>query len=172
MLGFYPTEPFGPWWGNGRIGATLAASRWVAHRQLCADSSHPQQRRSIGAFDLNSPINAALVLPDCRHWFSNVNVRTALVLDTRRRSLTTQRDRSTFMADDGLSQLTDDEKTALLVLLKRTINDDRYPLSPRIGTLRDILAKLQPPPSSPAPLPPLRRYAPPRATARQRRASC
>ena len=45
------------------------------------------------------------------------------------------------MADDGLSQLTDDEKTALLALLKRTINDDRYPLSPRIGMLRGILAR-------------------------------
>ena len=76
------------------------------------------------------------------------------MLDTRRRSLTTNVMRSTFMADDGLSRLTDDEKTALLALLKRTINDDRYPLSPRIRTLRDILAKLQPPPASPAPLPP------------------
>ena len=74
------------------------------------------------------------------------------------------------MADDGLSRLTDDEKTALLALLKRTINDDRYPLSPRIGTLKTILAKLQPPQSGPTPLPPLQRYAPPRATAKQRRA--
>ena len=31
------------------------------------------------------------------------------------------------MADDGLSRLTDDEKTALLALLKRTINDDSLP---------------------------------------------
>jgi hypothetical protein len=31
---------------------------------------------SIGAFDLNSPVNAALVLPDCRHWFSNVACST------------------------------------------------------------------------------------------------
>ena len=54
------------------------------------------------------------------------------------------------MADDGLSRLTDDEKTALLALLKRTINDDRYPLSPRIGVLRGILAKLQPPQPAPA----------------------
>ena len=73
------------------------------------------------------------------------------------------------MANDGLSRLTEDEKTALLALLKRTINDDRYPLSPRIGTLRCILAKLQPPQPAPAPLPPPRRYAPPRATAKQRR---
>jgi hypothetical protein len=46
------------------------------------------------------------------------------------------------MADDGLSRLTDDEKTALVALLKRTIDADRYPLSPRIGQLRGILAKL------------------------------
>jgi clan AA aspartic protease (TIGR02281 family) len=44
------------------------------------------------------------------------------------------------MADDDLSRLTDDEKTALTALLKRTIDDDRYPLSLRIGTLRGILA--------------------------------
>ena len=40
------------------------------------------------------------------------------------------------MADDDLSRLTQDEKTALTALLKRTIADDRYPLSTRIGTLR------------------------------------
>jgi hypothetical protein len=43
------------------------------------------------------------------------------------------------MADDSLSRLTDDEKTALAALFKRTIDDDRYPLSPRIGVLRGIL---------------------------------
>jgi hypothetical protein len=72
------------------------------------------------------------------------------------------------MADDGLSRLTDGEKAALLALLKRTINDDRYPLSPRIGTLRGIVAKLES--AQPASLPPLRNYAPPRAAAKQRRA--
>jgi hypothetical protein len=81
-----------------------------------------------------------------------------------------QREWSTFIADDGLSRLTDDEKTALAALLKRTIDADRYPLSPRIGTLRGILAKLEPPKPAPAPLPPLRRYEPPRAKAAQRRA--
>jgi hypothetical protein len=49
------------------------------------------------------------------------------------------------MADDGLSRLTDDEKTALVALLKRTLDADRYPFSPRIRTLRGILAKLEPP---------------------------
>jgi hypothetical protein len=69
------------------------------------------------------------------------------------------------MADDGLSRLTDDEKVTLVALLKRTIDADRYSLSPRIGTLRRILAKLKGPKPAPAPVPPLRRYAPPRAKA-------
>ena len=74
------------------------------------------------------------------------------------------------MADDGLSRLTDDEKRALVALLKRTIERDRFLLSPRIGQLRGILAKLEWPKPEPAPMPPLRRYAPPRHTAAQRRA--
>ena len=67
------------------------------------------------------------------------------------------------MADDDLTRLTDDEKVALVALLKRTIDGDRYPLSPRIGMLRGILAKLEDPKPAPAPLPPRRHYAPPRA---------
>ena len=35
------------------------------------------------------------------------------------------------MADDDLSWLTQDEKTALTALLRRAIADDRYPVSPR-----------------------------------------
>jgi hypothetical protein len=73
------------------------------------------------------------------------------------------------MAADDLSLLTDDEKVALIALLKRTIDDDRYPLSPRIAVLRRILAKLEPPKPAPAP-PPLKVYAPPRGSAKQRRA--
>jgi hypothetical protein len=65
------------------------------------------------------------------------------------------------MADDGLSRLTDDEKSVLVALLKRIIDEDRYPLSPRIGTLRSILAKLEGPKPAPAPLPPAKRYEPP-----------
>jgi quercetin dioxygenase-like cupin family protein len=38
--------------------------------------------------------------------------------------------------------LTDEEAAALLSLLNRVIDDDRYPLSPRIRILRDIRAKL------------------------------
>jgi hypothetical protein len=47
-----------------------------------------------------------------------------------------QCDWSTFMADEYLLPLNADEKLALVALLKRTIDDDRYPLSPRICTLR------------------------------------
>jgi hypothetical protein len=73
------------------------------------------------------------------------------------------------MADDGLPRLSDDEKAALVALLKRAIDDDRYPLSPRIGQLRDILAKLQPPKTGAGTSSPPPRYAPPRAAPRQRR---
>jgi hypothetical protein len=45
-------------------------------------------------------------------------------------------------------------------LLHRTIDDDRYPLSPRIQTVKAILAKIQPEPAH-APLPPPKVYAPP-----------
>ena len=43
--------------------------------------------------------------------------------------------------------LSEDEKLSLADLLKRTIEDDRYPLSPRIRTLKDVLAKIEPPPA-------------------------
>jgi hypothetical protein len=52
--------------------------------------------------------------------------------------------------------LSEDETRALAELLKRAINDDRYPLSPRIQRLRAILAKLDPstvPRPNPSPLP-------------------
>ena len=65
------------------------------------------------------------------------------------------------MADDGLSRLTEEEKLALVALVRRTIDADRYPLSPRIRELRGILAKLEGPRPAPAPLPPLKRYEPP-----------
>jgi len=41
--------------------------------------------------------------------------------------------------------LTDDETAALARLLHRTIDDDRYPLTPRLAPLEAILAKLDPP---------------------------
>jgi hypothetical protein len=40
--------------------------------------------------------------------------------------------------------LTEEETGALAKLLSRTIDDDRYPLSPRIQNLKGILAKLRP----------------------------
>ena len=51
-------------------------------------------------------------------------------------------------------ELTDEQAAALLRELNRIIENDRYPLSPRIRTLREIRAKLpgapaQPPPASP-----------------------
>jgi hypothetical protein len=64
--------------------------------------------------------------------------------------------------------LTDEETDALAKLLSRTIDDDRYRLSPRIQTLKGILAKIRPEPVR-EPLPPLRHYEPPRAGVRKRR---
>jgi hypothetical protein len=64
--------------------------------------------------------------------------------------------------------LTDEETAALVRLLSDTINNDRYPLSPRIQTLKAILAKLRPEPAR-KPLPPLKVYAPPRATLARKR---
>jgi len=71
------------------------------------------------------------------------------------------------MADNSVLPLSADEKLALTAALKRSIDEDRYPLSPRVQTLTAILARLQP---APAPLPPRRFYGPPRHTAAQRRA--
>jgi hypothetical protein len=57
--------------------------------------------------------------------------------------------------------LTDEETAALTRLLTHTIDDDRYPLSPRIQMLKAILEKIRPEPAR-EPLPPLKVYAPPR----------
>jgi hypothetical protein len=64
--------------------------------------------------------------------------------------------------------LTGAETEAQIQELSGTINDARYPLSPRIQTLRAILQKLRPEPVR-EPLPPPKVYAPPRATATRRR---
>jgi hypothetical protein len=64
--------------------------------------------------------------------------------------------------------LTDEETTALTRLLTETIKGNRFPLSPRIQTLKAILAKIKPEPAR-EPLPPPKRYAPPRAVAARRR---
>jgi len=58
--------------------------------------------------------------------------------------------------------LTDDEKLALTALLRRTIDSDRYPLSPRLAPLKAILAKLEPPQPRPELPPPLKKVDAPR----------
>jgi hypothetical protein len=62
--------------------------------------------------------------------------------------------------------LTDEEAAALIRELHDIIESNRYPFSPRIRTLRAILAKLRPEPVRDA-LPPPKVYAPPRAKRRQ-----
>jgi hypothetical protein len=49
--------------------------------------------------------------------------------------------------------LSEDDKTILVELLRETIECDRFPLSPRIKSLKAILAKLDPPAPRPEPLP-------------------
>ena len=57
--------------------------------------------------------------------------------------------------------LTDEETSALLNLLVDTIEADRYPMSPRIRLLREILVKFgEIKPVSPELAQKLRRYAP------------
>jgi hypothetical protein len=51
------------------------------------------------------------------------------------------------------SDLTPDDRAILAELLRETIERDRFPLSPRIRSLRAILAKLDPPAPQPEPLP-------------------
>jgi hypothetical protein len=65
--------------------------------------------------------------------------------------------------------LTDDEALALAQLLRRTIEDDRYPMSPRLVPLKAILGKLDPPKSQPAIPPPLKGRMAPSAGRRRRR---
>jgi hypothetical protein len=60
------------------------------------------------------------------------------------------------MSDDRDNlALTPEERAALIVLLRRTIDETRFPLAPRWDPLKVILAKLDPPPPQPVPLPPL-----------------
>jgi hypothetical protein len=49
--------------------------------------------------------------------------------------------------------LTHDEKAVLAGLLRDTIAADRYPLSPRVRSLKVILDKLDPPSPRPSPKP-------------------
>jgi len=50
--------------------------------------------------------------------------------------------------------LSDTERTALVALLSATIAADRFPLSPRVRTLRRVLDRLVPPPPAPEQHPP------------------
>jgi hypothetical protein len=54
------------------------------------------------------------------------------------------------------ADLNDDDRAALVSLLRDTIAADRFAHSPRIRRLRAILAKLEPSKPRPAPLPPLK----------------
>jgi hypothetical protein len=65
--------------------------------------------------------------------------------------------------------LTDEEAAALLRELDGLIAGDRYFLSERIKTLKAIRAKMRSEPVREPLPPPPKQYAPPRATARQRR---
>ena len=66
-------------------------------------------------------------------------------------------------------ELTDEQAAALLKELDNIIDGDRYFMSQRIRTLKGIRAKIRPEPQR-APLPPpLKQYAPPRASAAKRR---
>lgn len=58
--------------------------------------------------------------------------------------------------------LTDEETAALTQELHDIVERDRYPFSPRIRTLRGVLAKLRPEPVREPPPPP-RVYAPTKA---------
>ena len=57
-------------------------------------------------------------------------------------------------------ELTDEPTEALIQGLRKLIDDDRYPLSPRLAALREILATLKPEPERQRPVPP-RHYEPP-----------
>jgi hypothetical protein len=57
-------------------------------------------------------------------------------------------------------ELTDEQTEALIQGLCKLIDGDRYPLSPRIVALKEILGQLRPEPER-EPLPPRRHYEPP-----------
>jgi hypothetical protein len=57
-------------------------------------------------------------------------------------------------------EMTDEQTEALIRELSQIIDNDRYPFSPRIRTLKEIRAKIRPEPAR-EPLPPVRHYEPP-----------
>ena len=64
-------------------------------------------------------------------------------------------------------ELTDGEADTLAQELHEIVETDRYPFSPRIRTLRAILAKLRPEPLREPLPPPPKVYAPPRTKRRR-----
>ena len=66
-------------------------------------------------------------------------------------------------------ELTDEEHRALVRLLRRSIDEDRFPLAPRRAPIRAILAKLEPPTPKADPLPPLKPGLAPNVGRRARR---
>ena len=76
-------------------------------------------------------------------------------------------------------ELSDEQTAALETELRNIVENDRYPFSPRIRSLREILHMIRPEPLTsgertggaastpvPEPLPPRKHYEPPRATAK------
>ena len=63
-----------------------------------------------------------------------------------------------------LDDLNDEDIEVLLRLLRGAIDADRYPLSPRVMMLKEILGKLRPEAPRPAASSEPRVYEPPRAT--------
>jgi hypothetical protein len=53
-------------------------------------------------------------------------------------------------------ELNDMQTEVLIRELSSIVQNDRYPLSPRIRVLKEILGMMRPEPARPAPLPPLR----------------
>jgi len=51
--------------------------------------------------------------------------------------------------------LTDEEQTAVVAALRRLIDEDKFPFSPRLKPLKSALAKLAPPKAKAAPKPPI-----------------
>ncbi len=68
-------------------------------------------------------------------------------------------------------ELSDVQAEALSRELSHLIENDRYPLSPRIVALKEILGMLRPEPARAAPLPPRRHYEPPSNGRYRRRGS-
>jgi hypothetical protein len=65
--------------------------------------------------------------------------------------------------------LTDDERDELLRALRGIVDNDRFPLSPRIRRLRQILDKLEPPAPAAEPYPPPKAPGEPSHARRRRR---